>query len=481
MELKNKKVLQMGLGILGGGVATARFLVSQGAKLTVTDMKTLEYLKPSIERLEDIKENIIFVLGEHREQDFLDADIIVVNPDVPHDNPFLELARTNGKQIENELTLFYAFCKSKNTFAVTGTRGKTTTVNWIAHVLSSQYVDTKIIGNSPESPFLGSVSLCDVDTNVVLEQPSFQLESLVDSALGKEYKLAPHVAVITNLYRDHLNRHKTMEGYARAKANIFINQEKEDYLILNHDNEWTKFFLELNPKSQVLFFSLEKLPIDFNGIYIENEEIKIRLQGVESTLIKSRDFILEWGEHNMQNFLIASLVALLSGVSKEKIIDSISTLPQIKFRQEKVYKNGKIEIYNDTAGTSPEATIAILNRFKNQNKNIILIAGGTDRDLDFKQWAKVVATVVKKENLILLGGSATEKMKKELGFSGFNEYESLDECFAKAYDLAIADESDSVILFSPGCKSFEKFKNEFDRGGKFNALVESIKSKEGHM
>ncbi len=442
MELKGKKVLLMGLGVLGGGVATARFLVENGALLTITDLKDSEHLKPSLEKLEDLKSKIKFVLGEHREKIFLENEIIVINPDVPADNKFVQLAKENSKKIENELTLFYKFCPSRKIVAVTGTRGKTTTVNWIAHFLKSHNPNTLLIGNSPDKPFLQEIEKVKKDSIIVLEVPSYHLE------IANENNFKPHIAVITNLYRDHINRHKTMEEYALAKANIFKGQNQNDFLILNKENEWTNFFLSQNPKSKVLFSSEENLVID------------------------KSEFIKQWGEHNLQNFAASFLVALTLGISAEEIKRQIATLPQIKFREEKIYDNGKMQIYNDTTATSPEALIASMERFLRKDEKVVFISGGTDRELDYKNWAKVAQKLIRPENLILLSGSATEKIKKELGWEKFIEFDSLEKCLKKALEIVESDK----IIFSPGAKSFEKFKNEFDRGEQFNLLVKQMLS-----
>lgn len=443
MNLKGKKVLQMGLGILGGGAATARWLVSKGTLLTITDLKNEEYLKPSLLKLSDIKDKINFVLGEHRESDFLDNDIIVINPDVPTQNKFVELARGAGKQIENELTLFYKFCPSRTMVAVTGTRGKTTTVNWIAHLLKSKNPDTLIIGNSPERPFLQEVDKCNPNTYVVIEAPSFLLEICDKSAF------APHIAVITNLYMDHINRHKSMEAYATVKSNIFKHQKADDFLILNKDDEWTDFFISQNSESKILFYS-------------ERDEV-----------VGKDEFIKLWGMHNLQNLAASVLVAVTLGVSPDEIKKQIRTLPQVEFRQEKVFESSNLSIYNDTASTSPEALTAAMKRFLPSEERTIFIVGGTDRELDYKKWSDVVKKIIEPENLILLSGSATEKMKIELDWNSFNEFGSLEECFNKALEI-VRKENKAKIIFSPGAKSFEKFKNEFDRGEKFNLKLKEL-------
>lgn len=439
MILQNQKILLMGLGILGGGVATAKFLVEQGARLTVTDLKNELQLAPSLKNLQAIKSEINFVLGKHREKDFLENDIIVINPDVPADNYFVTIARKAGKRIENELTLFYELSKSKNLVAITGTRGKTTTANWITHLLKSKNPDVVLLGNAPDKPFLQEIKKVGKDSIVVMEVPSYQLEII------NENNFRSKVSVITNIYRDHINRHKTLEGYALTKANIFRGQKNEDVLILNKNNQWTPFLLNQKPKSKVLFFSEEDFTVD------------------------QKEFVKQWGKHNLQNFTAASLAASALGVPAETIKKRIGSLPQIKFRQEKIYDNGTLQIYNDTAATSPEAAMAAMIRFLPYSNNVIFIGGGTDKELEYKSWAETVKKMIKPGNLILLAGSATEKMKIELGGFNFKEFESLEECLKKALAM-----HPTKIIFSPGAKSFEKFKNEFDRGEQFNLLVTQL-------
>lgn len=442
MVIKDKKVLLMGLGILGGGVATARWLVNNGAVLTITDMKGEEHLEPSLKKLEDLKDKIRFVLGKHEEKDFLESDIVVVNPDVSALNPLVVLAKEYGKQIENELTLFYKYSKNKTIVGITGTRGKTTTTNWINHILNFAGLRSLVLGNDPDKPLLSQIDLCDEKTIAVIEESSFALET--------ECQFAPHIAVITNLYTDHLNRHKTMEEYALTKANIFKNQNEEDFIILNPKNDWTEFFKNLKPKSKIL---------EPDESILENFDVQ--------------SFVKKYGEHNLSNFILAAQACLLLGVSQEQIIKSTNTLPGIKWRQELVFEDENLKIYNDTAATSPEGSVAAIRRFAINTDNLVLICGGTDRELEYKDWAEEVQKIVKPENLIMIGGSATEKMKKCLGWKVYNEFETLKDCFDCAVSKTKSKEN-SIIVFSPGAKSFEKFKNEFDRGEKFNKLIENL-------
>ncbi len=439
----------MGLGVLGGGVATARFLVEQGAILTVTDMKTAEYLKTSLDKLADISNQINFVLGEHREEDFLNNEIVVLNPDVSPTNPLVQTALKAGKQIETELTLFFRYVQCKFVVGITGTRGKTTTTLWTHHILAGALGDVRILGNDPNRPFLSEINHCTKETIAVVEMPSFQLETFESSGF------APHIAVITNLYQDHLSRHKTMEGYALAKANIFRNQTEKDFLILNKENEWTDFFLNQKPKSKIVFTTDQH-------IWSVDEMLAFKNQ---------------WGEHNLKNLLAATAVALCMGVDPETIKREVSSLPVAKFREEKVFENEVLTIYNDTTATSPEATVAAVLRFASKEGNLFLIAGGTDRELDFTKWSTDLKKYLDQINLVLLSGSATEKMKKALGLESYEEYDSLEECVKFALEKAKSLKGKSVILFSPGAKSFEKFKNEFDRGEQFNDIVKSCTRK----
>ncbi|MDP3954424.1 MAG: UDP-N-acetylmuramoyl-L-alanine--D-glutamate ligase [bacterium] len=464
-NLNGKKVLLMGLGALGGGLATAKWLLAHGAELTITDLRNANKLKASLVKLN--KKRVRLVLGKHREADFLNNDIVVVNPGVSFRNKFVILAKKHGKQIENELTLFYRHCRSP-ILAVTGTRGKTTTANWLKHFIRTKYPRAALAGNSPDSQLLAKVSTKS-RTPFVLELPSFLLEFT-----GKNAK-SPDVAIVTNIYRDHLNRYRGIKDYALAKVNIFKGQTKEQRLILNADNDWTDFFLKQKPKSKILFFSLKPLKSRQDGIFVDkNLSIYIKRGKQKKLFYDAQVFIERWGRHNLENLLAAALAANTFGVPLPKIIRAIDTLPQIRFREQTIFKNKKLEIVNDTAATSPEATIAAVERFVNKNRNLILIAGGTDKDLDYKKWAMAVKKYVKPENLIFLNGSATKKMAGYLGHRGGGLFENLKDCLNKAVELATKTEHKSIILFSPGAKSFEKFKHEFDRGEQFNFLVKKV-------
>ena len=463
--LKGKKILLVGLGRLGGGVATAQFLAENGAKLTVTDLNSEKELKNSLAKLKKYK--IKFVLGEHKEEDFKNNEIIVFNQAVSVYSKWVQFAKKNKKQIETDLSLMLKIlAKEKPQMeyaAITGTRGKTTITVWTHHFLKPAFIGGNIPELAPLKVLEKYLSGEDIKP-LVLEIPSYELEYW---ELNNNLK-APKVAVITNLYIDHLNRHGDMKNYALAKAMIFSNQTKNNFLILNFDIDNTAFLKE-KPKSAVFYVSLSPLPADKNGLYFSEDGIFFQQD-------KKTDFITtisNFSQHQKYNLLMALLASYLYGKSWDKLVKRISSLPEIKFRQETVLKTKKLTVINDSAATSPEATIAAIERFKNQKDRLALITGGTDKELDFKDLAKEIKNNINEENLFLLNGGATNKLIeafKKLKYWTVQKiqlFESLEDIIKEIKKRKNID----LILFSSGAASFEKFKNEFDRGRKFNKLI----------
>jgi UDP-N-acetylmuramoylalanine--D-glutamate ligase len=424
-EIKNKKVLIFGLGILGGGSEAVRWFYKKGAKLIITDKKTKKELLPSIKKLKKIKAK--YVLGKHRFEDIDSSDIVYFNPGVSYKSEWVQYAKEKGKEVVNDCYLFFKYAKG-DIIAITGTRGKTTTTTWIYELLRKFFGEKVLLGgNQPEKSLFKILDKTKENSISVLEISSFQLEFYsnadsrrldADSRRLSDIK-APKIAIITNIYNDHLNRYSGFEEYAEVKAKIFQNQTENDYLILNLDNDWTNFFLSLKPKSQVYFVSLKKKPP--KGIYVKNEKVFIKDEK-EYQIFPIKKFKEIYGEHNFYNLLFAILAVYLYLKSKnikdpqdkiKKLKNFILNLKTPEFRQEIVYKDKNLIIVNDSAATSPDATISAIERFK-KCKNLILITGGTDKNLDFKDLAKKIKKEIKPKNLILLNGSATKKLIEEL-------------------------------------------------------------------
>jgi len=464
-SIRGKKILVFGLGILGGGVATVNWLLKHGAKLTITDLKNKQALKSSLKK---IKGKVRFVLGHHNLFDIKRNKIIVVNPDVSINNLFIKKAIALGKQIENEATIFFNNCPA-SIVAVTGTRGKTTVVNWINHFLNLKFKSV-IAGNSPKHQFLKILDKTKNLDYVVLEVPSFHLEYF-----NKNIK-PPEIAVITNIYQDHLNRYKNIKNYASVKYNLVRWQNSSQKLILNYDNKFTPFLLKKKPISDIYFFSLNRLPKNKNGVFYNNGFLFFQYKNIVKKIIKLKKFEKKLGIHNVENLLISSIVAYLAGCSWQEIKKSINSLPQIPFRQEIIFKNKHLIVINDTAATSPEAGIAAIKRFA--SPSTILIAGGTDKNLDFKNWAKVVLKFIKLQNIILIQDSALNKILPlmKCAATKITICNSLKECIKSAINKSKKYKK-SIILFSPSAKSFGLFKNEYDRGEKFNHLIRNLLNK----
>lgn len=460
---KGKKVLVMGLGILGGGLATAKWLVNQGAKVTVTDLRSRSELADSIKKLGPAGKKISFVLGKHRLADFQNNEVIVVNPAVRRESEFLKAAKKSGRILTNDARIFFDSVANP-IIAVTGTRGKTTTTNWIAHLLKGKHPKVVAAGNSSDIALLDlAARLLDKKTPVVIELSSWQLEFLNDSLKG------PDISVVTNIYPDHLNRYKNVRDYALAKANIFRNQKENQFLILNKDNDWTKFFLTKKIGAKICLFSSHSGKIIF-----DNKNI------LPAGFLNK--YILEKGEHNVANLLAAAAAARLFGLNWPEIKKRIKNLPAISYRQEAILNKNNLTVINDSAGTSPDAVVAAINRFQKQGR-VFLITGGTDKNLIFGDLAKKIKENINPADLFLLNGSATKKLLKELEKMRYFKnqpvrlFEDLGNLLKTAnlyFPKKNKSEERKFLVFSPGAASFEKFKNEFDRGNKFNLLVKKI-------
>jgi len=454
---KNKKVLIFGLGLNDGGLGIAEFFANQGAIITITDGKTEEQLKESTEKLSKYK-NITYHLGGHIESDFLNNDIIVRNPAIKPDNPYLKIAKEAGKEIIMEMSLF---CKLSPCpiVGVTGTKGKSTTITLIYEILKKQYGENKVLlgGNIGKSAIRELPNLTK-DEIAVLELSSFQLDGMGES------KISPHIAVVTNIYTDHIDWHCSKEEYIKAKKNIFLNQSKDDFLVLNIDDEISRTFLDEVP-STVKTYSLENSNADYymdtNLNVYENGEFLSKLQ---SPILS--------GKHNYYNMLAAISTTRIYDISTDIIKSLIENFKGVNGRQEYVREIDGVRYYNDTCATSVEAMTAMLERFGEENKGrIIMIAGGVDKGLDYTKAVSEMKEYLKA--LVLFEGTASERVSELIG-EDVETYKYFGE-MSTAIDKAkqIANDGDMIIL-CPGGASFNMFANEFDRGNQFVDYVNSL-------
>ena len=423
--LANKplKVLVFGLGLNGGGAGSARFFNRQGAQVTITDLKTREALSASLAELSSLP-GIKYVLGKHRWADFKTSDLIVKNPAIPWNNPFLKKARAQGIPITTDTILFFGQAPAL-TIGITGTKGKSTIATLLTKLLKKKYPRVWLAGNIGKS-FLDKLPEIKPRDVVVAELSSFQLEDL---ALIKK---SPRIAVIANIFPDHLNRYPSFKKYAAAKANIFRYQQPTDHLIINGRD---KISVKLAEKARSRKHFLKKAG----------------LSPLET------------------NLALAVLTAKILGVPQKEIDKVLKNFRGLAGRQEIIREFQNRIFINDTAATNPTAVLIGLQSLSlKYQRPIILIAGGQDKNLNYQKMAREINKRVKR--LILLPGNATEKLKKNLNLK-FREAGNMKEAVQKAYQQS---NSGDLIILSPGAASFNLFENEFDRGAQFNQYVKTL-------
>lgn len=468
-DFKNKKITIIGLGLHGGGVGAAKFFSRLGAKVLATDLRDEETLKPSLEQLEDYP--IKYVLGQHRLDNFIGADLIIKNPAVPENSKYLQAARDKKVPIDTDIGVFFELCPAP-IIGVTGTKGKSTTATLIAKLLKKKYPDVILVGNIRTS-VLEMLELIDKKTMVVLELSSQQLAGL------RPHKLSPHCSVVTNILPDHLNYYKDMVSYIKDKKEIFCWQKLNDILILNYDDKIVREMADEAVKPRIFYYTKE------NGVSGKNYQgeigavakgEKIFYQGKEVCLLSDIKLI---GEHNISNVLAAINVAKLYGVSDKSVKKVLNEFFGIEGRLELIAAVDKVQYINDTTATMPDAALAAITAFPVlAKKNIILIAGGADKNLDFEKLAEVIAKKIK--ILILLDGTATPRFKKaierqiELAASKLEIIGPLNSMKKAVITAKNISEENDIVLLSPAAASFGMFKHEFDRGEQFNQAVKEL-------
>jgi UDP-N-acetylmuramoylalanine--D-glutamate ligase len=452
----------MGLGLHGGGVASARFFAARGAEVTVTDLRTEEELAPSIEKLSDLP--IRFVLGRHETSDFDQADLVVKNPAVPAHSSYLRCA----KRVETDLSVFLSI-NERPVIAITGSKGKSTTASAAAAALESRYPGTRLGGNITISPllFLEDPSFTEVKNSehpVVLEISSWQLGDLKDKEV-----LRPRIACITIMLPDHMDHYATMDDYIRDKSYIYREQTSDHFTLLNFDDPVTSRFAE-ETEGKIVYFSASPLPEGTHGGWLDETGGWFRREdGTVEKILPEKLSIA--GAHNRKNLLSAACICRLFGMQPGRIAEQLALFNGIEHRLEHVRDIKGVTYINDSAATIPEATVEAAASF---TRPVILITGGTDKNLEFDIFTKLPEHI---KQFVLLKGSATEKMVdffRRNGVSEFMLYNTLEEAVAAA---AAAAEPGDIVLFSPGCASFELFRNEFDRGSQFKTIVNNLQKK----
>ncbi len=433
---EGKRVIVMGLGLLGRGLGDTLFLAAHGAFVTVTDLKTERELASSVERLKGL--NIELKLGGHEEVDFTQADMILRNADVPATSKYLQQAREAGVPIEMDESLFCKLFQGQ-VIGVTGTRGKTTTTTLIYRILASVRPGVHIAGNIKGHATLPLLDLVSPHDIVVLELSSWQLQGFHDA------KMSPNASVFTNIYPDHLNRYDSMHHYIFDKKAIYFYQEGDDFCVFNGDQPECVALSHEAPAGRDLFF-LEDVASDW----------RIKLPG----------------RHNRSNIAAAVRLCARLGVEIDIIRRATEEFSGVEHRLQIIAVKNGVTFIDDATSTTPVAGCAALEAMGNQR--VLLIAGGADKKLDPTPFVHAAAT--KAHRIALLKGDGTNPIREGLILSGAQEkmvgtFDSLKEAVLRL--LAEASTGD-VILLSPACASFGMFQNEFHRGETFASIVKDL-------
>ncbi len=428
---KGKNITVMGLGILGRGLGYTKFLAEAGANLTVTDLKIEAELATSLKELKKFK-NIKFVLGRHEMEDFRDKDMIIKAAGVPMNSPYIEEAKNYNIPVEMDVSLFSKLAPEVIIVGITGTRGKSMTTALTYQILkkNEKFLKRKIyLGGNVRGvatlPLLKTIKKGDI---VVAELDSWQLQGFGDS------RMSPHVSIFTSFMPDHMNYYSgDMDKYFADKANIFAYQEKGDLLVVRPEMK------KLIPKT------------------------KSKLVVANAKSVANYEFIVP-GEYQRENLACAVEVGKYFKIPEANMKKAITTFKGLEGRLQYLKSIKGVKIYNDNNATTPEATVAGIEALGGK-KNIVLICGGSDKNLDLSNLNNAINKYCKE--VIVLPGTGSEKLSKE-----FKRAKDLKDAVKQAIS---ASSKGDIILFSPAFASFGMFKNEYDRNDQFVKIIKGLK------
>ncbi len=447
MDLKNKKVLVVGLG--RSGLSAALFLRAQGAQVTVSDVRSADLLAKEIPALLDA--GIMVEAGGHGLLTFRRQDMIVVSPGVPLDTPELKQVRSFGQPIIGELELAARYLRG-HILAITGSNGKTTTTTLVGKILSEAGLAAQVGGNIG-LPVIELVEKSTLETWNVLEVSSFQLETVV--------QFHPRIAVILNITPDHLARHGSMENYIAAKERIFANQNAGDILVLNADDD-AAHRCAARASSKVYWFSRSR--VVRQGAFVHQDMVVyVAQEGAAMEPVVPVAAIPLKGAHNLENVLAAVCAARLAGVSAESIRRSVESFRAVEHRLEFVASVNGVDYYNDSKATNVDATAKAIAAFAG---GVHLILGGKDKNSDYTQLAPLLRERVKAVYTI---GSAAEKIEQQI--AGVVKIVSAQTLEKAMEDAAEAARPGDTVLLAPACSSFDQFENYEQRGRVFKEQV----------
>lgn len=459
------------IGAARQGIALARYLVRQGASVTLTDRGNDQDLAPAFEALADLP--VDWVLGEHPLSLLDNADLVCPSGGVPLTLPLILEAYRRNIALSNDSQIFLEEAPCP-VIGITGSAGKTTTTSLVGKMAAQAFTEPNQdtgysrvwVGGNIGNPLITEVDRMTHDDLAVLELSSFQLELMTRS---------PHIAAVLNVTPNHLDRHGTMQAYTAAKANILNYQSSDDIAVLGFDDPVSRG-LQNRVCGQILFFARDRLPEGFDGTYLRSGRVYLRTDQVEMVVAEQGESHL-LGEHNLMNILAACAIAHAAGFGVEAMHAGICQFSGLPHRLEFVRTWGGADWYNDSIATAPERTMAAIRSFE---QPIVLLAGGRDKDLPWQEFSQIVCERV--DHLILFGEAAGKisaaigkiRLNRQNGYRRpftLERHENLRQGITAAARIV---EPGDVVLLSPGGTSFDEFRDFEDRGEAFKKWVQEL-------
>lgn len=453
MEFQGKHAVVVGIGV--SNMPLIRYLLSKGAQVTACDKKSESDLGERAAELRAL--GVALSTGEDYLAPLATHDLIFLTPGIPKHLPEIQAARERGALISGEIGLVLAACKAP-VIGITGSAGKTTTTTLIGEIMKAAGKETYVGGNIGR-PLIEQVESIPADAAVVLELSSFQLQLTGNRS--------PQIALLTNITPNHLDVHASMDEYVEAKKNIFRYQGPADTVVLNHGDELVRAFGD-DARGRVVFFSRHGDPGTETCAFIREDDLIWRFRGQEFPTMKTSEIRL-LGHHNWENVLAAMAVTYLAGAGMHAVRSVLTTFSGVEHRLEPVRELDGARWYNDSKATSPAEAVAALETLASP---IVLVAGGSDKGIPFDPMAPLVAAKVK---ALILTGPTAPKIEAAVRAAGYDRVLHHAPDMAEAVRLARSEAApgDNVVL-SPGCASFDAYRNFEERGRHFKQLVNAL-------
>ncbi len=453
-QLRGKRVTVMGLGLFGGGASVVRFLASRGCDIVVTDLRDERALAPTLAELDGVAFTRVF--GEHRRSDFTSTDFVVVNPAVPEDSPFVRAAIDARVPLLSEIGLFVSRCRARLAF-VTGSKGKSTTTSLLHAMARAAGIDA-ILGGNIGQPLLHRVDAITRSQLVTFEISSFQLDQL------RGLERSVDVAVVTNLYEVHIERHGTLDAYVAAKKTVLDGAK---VAVLRHDDARVRAFADGFHGTVRWFAKGERPP---HGLWLDGDV----LRDAEGASVAARSEFRLPGRHNLLNVAAATLAAASLGIEPTVALVAARSFPGVEHRLELVGEFDGVRYYNDSIATTNEAAMAALDAI---DGGIVLLAGGKEATRDL---APLAASIAKRVKALITFGEAGPRLARSVRAADprATVVEVSDLARAMEHARTCATRGDAILL-SPAFPSYDQFTNFRERGDRFKALAAEVSSPKG--